>query len=317
MGRQSGKFESSNGSLPGDSAPAVSRVGLLRQSTYDRAAIKEQINTLCRVLAFKAPRSGTVLLKPNLISANRQDGLACTHAEFIAATAEWFIDHGCKVLVGDSPAFGATRGVMAALGMDASLRGLPVTLVDFTHGVGKELPCGAKVRVARPALECDLLVNLPKCKAHCLLLVTLGVKNLFGTVLGWRKPWLHMTHGATHQEFCRVLADLLALFPNTFTLLDGIVALHESGPIHGSPYDLGVVAASDNPVAIDTTMLQVLGLEPARSPLWRECLGRGLAGADSEAISYPLSRPAGSGFCGARLSETGQFYSPSGGLGRS
>ncbi len=273
----------------GDRATAA--VGLLRQETYDRSVLKEKIDLLWRTLALPGVRSCRVLLKPNLISAKRRDGLPCTHGEFIAAMAEYLLDHGAQVAVGDSPAFGRARGVMKAVGIADCLAGLPVEMVNFEAGVDHELANGVRVRVARVALECDLLVNLPKCKAHCQTLVSLAVKNYFGTVLGWRKPWLHMRHGERPEEFCAILVDLLALFPTTVSLLDGIIALHRDGPINGEPVHLGVMAASSNPVALDTAMLQVLGVTTQQSPLWRECHRRNLPGADPAGIVYPLLDP--------------------------
>lgn len=266
-------------------------VGLLRQESYDRSVLKDKIDLLWRTLALPTVRSCRVLLKPNLISAKRRDGLPCTHGEFIAAVAEYLLDHGARVSVGDSPAFGRARGVMKAVGIADSLAGLPVTMVDFDAGVDHQLAGGVRMRVARAALECDLLVNLPKCKAHCQLLVSLAVKNYFGTVLGFRKAWLHMRHGEREEEFAAILIDLLALFPATISLLDGIIALHRDGPIHGEAIHLGVMAASANPVALDTAMLQVLGVDLEQSVLWRECRRRGLVGADPARIAYPLLDP--------------------------
>jgi uncharacterized protein (DUF362 family) len=266
-------------------------VGILRQSEYDRPALKEIINTLAHSLEFEVSRGARVLLKPNLISVKRKDGLACTHGEFIAAVAEWFIDQGARVSVGDSPAFGKARGVMAAMGISQALDGLPVEKVDFLDSVEKRLAGGVKVRVARQAFDCDLLVNLPKCKAHCQLLVTLGVKNLFGTVLGWRKPWLHMRYGESPEDFCAIIVDLLSLFPRSVTFMDGIIALHRNGPINGEPYPLGLVAGCVYPAALDTAFLHILGVDPEQSPLWQECRRQGLQGTDLEALDFPLLAP--------------------------
>jgi len=283
----------------GESATVA--VGLLRQETYDRSVLKEKIDLLWRTLALPAVRSRRVLLKPNLIAAKRRDGLPCTHGEFIAAVAGYLLDNGAQVAVGDSPAFGRARGVMKAVGIADALAGLPVTLVDFQAGVDHQLASGVRVRVARAALECDLLVNLPKCKAHCQLLVSLAVKNYFGAVLGWRKPWLHMRHGEREEEFAAILVDLLALFPATVSLLDGIIALHRDGPINGEPVQLGVLAASANAVAMDTAMLQVLGVDLEQSLLWRECRRRNLAGADPAGIVYPLLDPVAARVTGFKV----------------
>ncbi|MDH5299274.1 MAG: DUF362 domain-containing protein, partial [Desulfobulbaceae bacterium] len=204
----------------------------------------------------------------------------------------WFCDHGARVSVGDSPAFGSAVQVMAACGHDRALRGLPVQRVNFDRSRPVTLACGERVGVAVATLECDLLVNLPKVKAHCQMLVSLAVKNYFGTVVGWRKPWLHAKHGDMGTRFEALLVDLLAFLPQGLSLADGVVAMHGSGPVKGGiAYPLGVLGASMNPVALETALLQILAIEPARSPLWRECQRRGLTGSDPATLHYPLLAP--------------------------
>jgi uncharacterized protein (DUF362 family) len=85
---------------------------------------------------------------------------------------------------------------------------------------------------------------------------------------------------------------LLPVLPSGLTLLDGVVAMHCTGPISGLPYSLGLVAGAINPVALDTALFQILGLDPARSALWQECASRGLAGADPGMLDYPILKPA-------------------------
>lgn len=267
-------------------------VAIARCRDYHAAPLVEVVDGICRALGMHVSRGSKVLLKPNLISASRADGLACTHPQVVASVARWFIDHGATVAVGDSPAFGSAGQVMAACGYDAALKGLPVQRINFLHPTPVRLACGETVGIARAALECDLLVNLPKVKAHCQMLVSLAVKNYFGTVVGWRKPWLHAKHGDIDHRFETVLVDLLAVLPPGLSLADGIVAMHGSGPVKGGRrHDLGLVAGSANPVALKTALLQVLNVSPERSLLWRECRRRRLPGTDPRALVYPLLAP--------------------------
>lgn len=266
-------------------------VGLTRCPDYDRALIKAEVERLCAALAFR-PSSGTkVLLKPNLVAGTRRDGLPCTHPEFVAAVAEWCLDHGCTVTVGDSPAFGTARMVMRSCGMAAALKGLPVQLVNFGRSRRHRLLHGAHVGIARAALECDCLINLPRVKAHGQLLVTLAVKNYFGTVVGFRKPLLHARHGGHEGDFARMIVDLLPVLPGGITLIDGIVAMHRQGPVKGDPFPLGLIGAAVNPVALDSALLTVLGIDPQRSSIWCECRRRNLAGWHPDGVRYLLRNP--------------------------
>jgi uncharacterized protein (DUF362 family) len=267
-------------------------VALLRLETYHRPRLKDTVERICRRLDFRCPRGSKVLLKPNLVTARGHSGIACTHPELVAATAEWFLDQGAAVRIGDSPAFGTARGVMAACGIQAAVAGLPVTLVNFNRGESVRLASGPQTTVAVEALSCDLLVNLPKIKAHGQMLVSLAVKNYFGTVLGWRKPYLHMRcGGGDGGGFAALLVDLLGVLPAGISLADGIMAMHRDGPVQGEPFALGLLAGAVNPVAADTALLLALAMDPASSPVWRECRRRELPGSVPEELAFLFLSP--------------------------
>jgi uncharacterized protein (DUF362 family) len=271
--------------------PETTEVGLLRCPVYEKQSLKHTIDKLCSSLSFSIRPGDTVLLKPNLITAFRADGLACTHPEFIAAVAEWCLDQSAKVIIGDSPAFGTATGVMRAVDTDEALKGLPVTIQDFKCGRKVRLAGGVVVSLAEQVLDCDVLINLSKVKAHSQLLVTLAVKNFFGAVVGMHKAWYHVRYGDRKENFAGLLVDLLAILPGGISLADGIVAMHGDGPVKGRPYPLEVAAGSLNPVALETVLMDVLGLEHDRNPLWLECARRKLTGAVPSGLIYPLLAP--------------------------
>ncbi|MDX1775742.1 MAG: DUF362 domain-containing protein [Desulfobulbales bacterium] len=266
-------------------------VALLACPSYNSREIYHKIDQLCTAVGFRVSAGSRILLKPNLLSGRTGDHLACTHPAFVRAVAAWFVDRGAKVAIGDSPAFGSATGVMRATGIEKALAALPVARINFDQSTTLKLSGGVRVGIARAALECDVLVNLPRIKAHSQLYVTLAIKNYFGTVVGFQKPWWHLRYGNHARQFASHLVDLLTVMPGGMTLVDGIVAMHTTGPISGEPYPLGLVAGSINPVAMDTSLLQVLGLDHAKSALWNECHSRRLAGTDTETIDYPLLKP--------------------------
>ncbi len=267
-------------------------VALCNIATYDRALLDQAVSSIFSALPMGALGGKRVLLKPNLVAASAYGNLACSQAEVVAAVARFFVGHGCRVGIGDSPAFGNPKRLMESCGILAALGSLPVEVMDFGRSRRVRLACGVRVRVAGAALSCDLLVNLPRVKTHVQMLVTLAVKNLFGTVAGWRKPWLHARLGDRGNRFPAMLVDLAALFPRTISLIDGIRAMEGEGPIRGRPVELGFLAASMDPVALDTAVLGIIGVAREESPLWRECARRGLAGCDPANLAFPLLSPA-------------------------
>jgi len=267
-------------------------VALIQCKEYLRQGLSAAVNEVCTALKFNVAASTRVLLKPNLLTGRGGDHLACTQPEFVAAVAEWFVAQGAIVAIGDSPAFGTARGVMRTTGIERALAGLPVELLDFDQAIPVTLAGGVQVKVARAALECDMLVNLPRIKAHSQFYVTLAVKNYFGTVIGFQKPVWHLRYGDREDRFASHLLDLLTVLPSGITFMDGIIAMHETGPVAGKPFPLGLVAGAFNPVAADTAMLATLGLDLQKSSIWRECKRRDLTGADSDTLDFPLLKPS-------------------------
>ena len=266
-------------------------VGILRAREYECGKIKGAVDQICSAVDLHVKPGSRVLLKPNLVSGRGKEHLACTHPVFIRAVAEWFVDHGAVLSIGDSPAFGSAQGVMQATGITDALKGLPIKQADFAKSVKVRLNGGVAVDIASQPLECDMLVNLPKVKAHSQLYVTLAIKNYFGTVVGFQKPVWHLRYGNQEDRFASHIIDLLAVLPGGITLVDGITAMHKTGPVAGEPYPLGLLAGSLNPVAVDTAFLKVLGLDNAKSFIWQECVARQMAGAKYDLLKFPLLDP--------------------------
>jgi uncharacterized protein (DUF362 family) len=270
-----------------------------RSRGYETDRIKEFCSQAAAHLELPASlRGSSVLLKPNLISS-RATKLACTDARFVRGVAEWFADQGARLKIGDSPSFGSATQVMKKMGIAAELEGLDVGVVEFKTPKEHLLTHGVRVGIAEEALDCDLLVNLPRIKAHNQMYVTIAVKNLFGIVCGMRKAICHMKNGLSHQKFADLMLDLTTLLPSQVSLVDGFEVMNKRGPINGELLRLGCLCAGTDPVAVDTLLLGLLELDKNKCPIWRAAMDRGFAGARTETLECLGETPAsfaGSGF---------------------
>jgi uncharacterized protein (DUF362 family) len=184
-------------------------------------------------------------------------------------------------------------------GMTKALLGLDYEQVQFKTPVSRKIYTGLTVEIAAEALECDLLLNLPKLKAHNQMYMTAAVKNIFGIVVGIRKAMMHMRHGGSHEEFAEILLGLPDLLPPHVSVVDGIEVMHRSGPLDGDSLSLGVVGGALSPVALDTALMDLLELPFQKSPLWQAAAAMHHSGSCSDDIMYPLAVPSafhGSGF---------------------
>ncbi len=270
-------------------------VALTRCAAYEMDQLTESIQACWKALGRVFRPGDAVLVKPNLVTSRRAH-LSCTHPQVVRAVCILLLDHGVRVQVGDSPAFGTAGQVARAAGLTAALADLPVPVRNLNRPVSIRLArasqdSGLQVGISRYVLEADLLLNLPRLKAHSQMYITAAAKNLFGCVCGVRKALAHMRHGQG-DALASLILDLQPHLPPSTSLLDAVTAMHVSGPASGQPCHLGLLAASDNAVALDTAVYTALGLRPDQVPLWREARRKYLPGHHPDQIATPLLSPA-------------------------
>jgi uncharacterized Fe-S center protein len=118
-----------------------------------------------------------------------------------------------------------------------------------------------RIEIAADAMNADLVINLPKLKTHTQMLLTLGVKNIFGCIVGMRKPEWHFRTGIDRERFAELLVRVYAAVRPSITILDGILAMEGQGPGRGgAPRELGIVMASTDAVALDIAVCRMLGV---------------------------------------------------------
>jgi Pyruvate/2-oxoacid:ferredoxin oxidoreductase delta subunit len=74
-----------------------------------------------------------------------------------------------------------------------------------------------------------------------------------------------------------MLVDLNLLMRPRLFIMDAVVAMEGNGPARGTPRQVGLILASDDPVALDATVCYLIGLNPELVPTirWGEKLGLG------------------------------------------
>jgi uncharacterized protein (DUF362 family)/NAD-dependent dihydropyrimidine dehydrogenase PreA subunit len=186
----------------------------------------------------------------------------------IRAAAEYALAKGGRVRIGDSQALGSFDRILKVSGTRQALAGLDVEFAEFSASRKVDIgePFGM-IDLAADALDADIVINLPKLKTHGMMMLTLGVKNLFGCVVGLRKPEWHMRAGVNQDLFARLLVQISHTVNPAVTLLDGILAMEGAGPgKSGKPRRLGVLLGSNDPVAVDRTACVLVGMDPGALP---------------------------------------------------
>jgi uncharacterized protein (DUF362 family)/NAD-dependent dihydropyrimidine dehydrogenase PreA subunit len=238
---------------------------LIRKASYEALSLRTVIREMLESRGAGWIKTGArVVVKPNMLTAAEPDKAIVTHPLIVRTVAEYLLDRGAVVQVADSPPLGSFHKLVRQCGYHDALDGLDLELKPFEDSVQVDVgePFGT-IEIAREVMEADLVINLAKLKSHAQMYMTLGVKNMFGTVVGLRKPQWHMRAGVDRTMFAKLLVRIHQAVAPAFTIVDGILALEGQGPgKSGRPRALGIMVGGADAHAVDKTVCTLLGLDP-------------------------------------------------------
>ena len=250
-----------------------------------REVVTSQIKTLGGIDSLVKPGQ-KVLIKPNMLAGKPPEKAVTTHPEIVRAVIEAVQKTGCEVQVGDSPGIGKPETVARKCGIMQVIEETGVAFAPFTESINVPSQTGIfhHLEIARDILDADVIINLPKLKTHQMMGLTCGVKNLFGAVVGMRKPRLHLQAGTDKGFFALMLLELAERVGPALTIVDAVTGMEGDGPGSGDPIDLGLILSSRSALAVDTVACELLNL-PTRS-VWTQKVARqrGMPGCQPDEI---------------------------------
>lgn len=239
--------------------------------TYERGPVREAVRRALQAVAPDLITSGArVLLKPNVINSMPPERAVCTHPEVLRAVAEWVLEQGGEVTVGDQPGYALAEDVETCFrdsGLIAACADLPVTFRLLARGgydvlTLKQYHRLREVQYAREVLQADLVINLPKAKTHSQTLYTGAVKNMFGAVAPKQRLDIHLL--GRYWALSEAIADCYAARVPDLHLMDAVVGMEGLGPTQGTAVEIGFLAASRDGVALDAVTEHLLGFEAGK-----------------------------------------------------
>jgi uncharacterized protein (DUF362 family) len=149
-----------------------------------------------------------------------------------------------------------TKYSFDALGYSELTRKKEVDLVNLCQGEISDF--AIKVRdkeltlpINSILLNADLVINVPKLKTHNVVGMTCAFKNMFGSIAKARKY-------SYHNVLPYAIVAVNKKVRSHITVVDGIVAKGRY------PKKMGVIMASDDPLANDFTVARIMGFSPGR-----------------------------------------------------
>ncbi|MBN1879155.1 DUF362 domain-containing protein [bacterium] len=261
----------------------------------------------------KRVRNAVVLLHPNLVRPHRSRPASFTDPRVILATVELFRRYDAKeIQVGENPGFGfSARRAFFEAGLLEPLTKSGVKLQFFDEGEWVSVPnpngrLFRDVMIAKPVLETDFFVNIPKMKTHMLTQVSLSIKNLLGIINDDQRILFH------RNDIADKVVDLNMVRQPDLNIVDGLWAMEGQAPFHGRTIEeFNLLVAGSHTAAVDSVCCEIMGFSPEEVPHVQLGLNRLLPGwmtqnrleltGDSiETVRKHFKRPV--------LSSMGQFH---------
>ncbi|MDY6972836.1 MAG: DUF362 domain-containing protein [Thermodesulfobacteriota bacterium] len=276
----------------------MSTVSLARCESYEpqevESAVRHAVELVGGISNFVG-RGDRVLLKPNLLSANPPEKNITTNPQVVRTAARLVLEAGGIPFIGDSPGLDSFRRVADRTGMAGVGRELGIEVVELTRPKPVSPPAGAvfkRLEIASQALEADVIINVPKLKTHSQMMFTLGVKNLFGTIVAQRKAEWHHMAGVDRDTFASLHLDIYLSLRPALTVLDGVWGMEGHGPTNGKPRRINLIAASEDSVAMDVSICHLINAPLRSFPLYRVARARRIGETDIRRIAFKGTSPA-------------------------
>jgi uncharacterized protein (DUF362 family) len=203
-----------------------------------------------------------IVLKPNLCYYWDYSTGETTDPRVVSAVIDYVRDRlgrAVDITVAEADASAMkTRYSFRALGYDQLCRSKMVKLQNLSEGniVNTKVNVEKKeitLPINEILLKADLIINIPKLKAHNFIGFTCALKNMFGAISKPRKY-------SYHTIISEIIVGVNKIVRTNVTLVDGLV-------VRGSyTKKLGAILAGDNPLSTDFVAAKVMGFNPKRLP---------------------------------------------------
>ena len=258
-------------------AASRSAVGLVRGENRT-ANIKAALELIDADIRRKLMGKKSVIIKPNLVSTNRQ--LAATHADALRGIIDYLGPRWKgPIYIAESSA-GETLDGYRNFKYDEVVKDFKnreIKLVDLNdEGLYETVPlldgdlhiqnCRLAKRLCDPEA---FVISSGVLKTHNVLIATLNVKNLcLGAPLHNRRKEKFFNdkriyHGGVRQTHYDVMVTAQKLAPAWGVgVLDGFEGMEGNGPSQGTPVNQKVAIASTDYIAADRIGTECMGINP-------------------------------------------------------
>lgn len=235
-----------------------------------RKMLEESISLCGGLPSILGDKNERILIKPNFGCHKSSVTGATTDLRVVVSLIEILQSEGYSdIVVGDGGMAGYLRvNILSYLGVTTLCEKYDVPVVDLNkdNAVPVKLRSGAAVKMSKMVLE-SKVINLAKLKTHVLTTVTLGIKNLLGSVVGADKREIHL-RGLEEN-----LANLPFIVKPHLTIIEGLIGMEGRGPVAGKPKKSNLMITSSDVIAADIVASKLMGFDPFTVKHIRHAIG--------------------------------------------
>lgn len=231
----------------------------VKRGTDSRKILRECLSELGGMETF-VKKGDKVLIKPNICGGNPNRPGSFTTIEITDEVVRQVCEAGGIPVVVDADMIWTEFWPVAAEeGYYTWVKHAPAKLKNLFETKCAHFDFGGVLHtqiISKEVLNADVIISLPTMKTHILTGVTLGMKNMYGTLPQMDKAIFHKL--GIHTAIFEVNK---AFLPN-LTIIDGTIGGEAMGPLSSEPVNFHTVVASGNVVVADAVACKLMGIDP-------------------------------------------------------
>jgi len=223
------------------------------------------VDTMLETVDPKIDPDLPVLMKPNICCLKGPETGATTDPRIVEAVAKHFRRHYAVkeiyIIESDATSLDADLAFQLLgynrLGSRAGIKivnltKIPYRPVEFARNLSL-----CQIKVPTIFQKPHFLVSIAKMKTHNSCGLTATLKNMYGCN---PEPY----KARYHRRLSENIVDFAAAFTPHLSVIDATLAMEGCGPVDGVPVKLDTLIAGTDPVATDSVVAKMMGINPRK-----------------------------------------------------
>jgi len=211
-----------------------------------------------------------VLIKPNQCKPSPRHSGCMTDGDVVEAVTKMVLERNpASVVIGDGAIAGydfggfSTQEAFDSSGVTDVAKRLGVELRNLNTDAAQEVTIPNalimdRVRIAKTALDSDVIISIPVLKSHIRSHVTLSLKNMKGTMPGAEKRKTH------RLGLDMAIVDLCSVVRPSYAVVDATVGMQGTWQYPQDSKEMGLIVAGSDALYVDIVGAALMGIDIAQ-----------------------------------------------------